>query len=212
MTPNPTPPARLIGLTGGIGSGKSTVAAILKNHFALAVIDADGISRGLTAAHGAAIDAIAHAFGADFISPDGALDRERMRSHIFGQAEHKTKLEGILHPLIFEAIHAAANQALEQGEHTVVLDIPLLVESARWRPILHDVLVVDCPVALQIERVQQRSQLARQEVERIIQSQATRPVRLACADVVIYNASAQLTQLEIATKTAARFLGLAERV
>lgn len=212
MTSSHAPHARMIGLTGGIGSGKSTVAAFLEKHYQLSVIDADAISRGLTAPQGAAIGAIAEAFGSDFITADGAMHRERMRQHVFVRPEQKKKLESILHPLIVSSIEAAAHQAIAQGAPSVVLDIPLLVESQHWRPKLHEVLVVDCPVELQIQRVAQRSQLPREDIVRIIHSQATRSGRLACADVVIYNAGMHLAQLESATKVAAGCLGLAERV
>lgn len=208
MTPSTSAHKLLIGLTGGIGSGKSTVAAFLAQHFELRLVDADYISRGLTAPNGAAIAAIAAAFGQEFIAADGALDRDRMRQQVFEQPSQKAKLEGIVHPLIFQAIDAAQQQAFAQGAQAVVLDIPLLVESAHWRTRLDHILVVDCPVELQIRRVEQRSQLPRAQIERIIHSQASRAARLACADTVIYNAGLSLAQLQSTTQAAGRCLRL----
>ncbi|MDH5858475.1 dephospho-CoA kinase [Lampropedia aestuarii] len=208
MTPLNSAPKLLIGLTGGIGSGKSTVAAFLAQHFELKLVDADHISRGLTAPNGAAIAAIAAAFGQEFIDANGGMDRDRMRQLVFEQPSQKAKLEGIVHPLIFHAIDAAQQQAFAQGAQAVVVDIPLLVESVHWRTRLDRILVVDCPVELQIQRVEQRSQLPRAQIERIILSQASRATRLACADTVIYNAGLSLAQLQSTTQAAGRHFRL----
>ena len=174
---------RSIGLTGGIGSGKSTVAALLVRHGA-ALVDTDAIARALTLPGGAAIAAIADTVGAAMIGADGALDRERMRQQVFADPAAKARLEAILHPLIAAQAEREAEAA---GARIVVFDVPLLAESTRWRARVDRILVVDCPVEVQIQRVGERSGLARAEVERILAAQATRDARLAVADDVIDN-------------------------
>jgi len=186
-----------IGLTGGIGSGKSTVAGLLAERGA-AVIDADAISRSLTAPGGRALEAIARCFGADMITPDGAMDRVAMRSRVFSDPQAKKQLEGIIHPLVGLVTQEQTQQALDSGTTCLVFDVPLLVESGdRWRQKVQHVLVVDCEVATQIERVQQRSGLSEAEVQRIIDQQASRIQRLACADSVIYNQGIDLDGLKL---------------
>ncbi len=187
--------ATLLGLTGGIGSGKSTVAAMLADHGA-AVVDADAIARSVTAPGGAAIAAIAQAFGAELITAQGALDRERMRTLVFSDPDAKRRLEAIVHPLVSQETECQAQAAIAQGRRSVVFDVPLLVESGRrWRQRVQRVLVVDCSVATQVERVMARSGLARAEVERIVASQASRAQRLAAADIVIHNQDLPLPAL-----------------
>ena len=185
---SPTPPQvpYRLGLTGGIGSGKSTVAQRLQYRGA-AVIDADQISRSLTATGGAALPAIARAFGDDLIAADGALNRTRMRELVFAQGDARHRLEAILHPLIAEHTEQQYLQAVHEGRQLVVHDIPLLVESKRWRAQLHGILVIDCRESTQIERVMTRSGLALEAVQSIIAAQASRSQRLAAADWVIYN-------------------------
>jgi dephospho-CoA kinase len=196
-----------LGLTGGIGSGKSTVAALLGTHGAH-VIDTDAISRHLTAPSGAAIPAIARAFGSDFITTQGALDRDHMRQLVFQYPAARLRLEQILHPLIgLEARHQAV-LAQDAGTRSIVFDIPLLVESGRWRPILDQVLVVDCLPETQIARVMARSQLQREEVERILQQQASRLQRLHAADHVINNNAQNLEQLQRLVQAFAAHFGL----
>lgn len=175
-----------LGLTGGIGSGKSTVAGLLARHGA-AVIDADAISRQTTAPGGAAIAAIRQAFGPELITAEGALDRERMRALAFSDATAKQRLEQIIHPLVGQETQRQAEAAVRAGARCIVFDIPLLVESKRWRAQLDRVLVVDCRPETQIARVMQRSQLSRPEVERIMAQQAGRLQRLQAADHVICN-------------------------
>lgn len=188
-------PVNLLGLTGGIGSGKSTVAAMLADHGA-AVVDADAIARGVTAAGGAAIAAIAQAFGAELITPQGALDRDRMRALVFADPDARRRLEAIVHPLVSQETERQAQAAIAQGHRTVVFDVPLLVESGRrWRQKVQRVLVVDCAVATQVERVMARSGLAQPQVERIVASQASRAQRLAAADIVIHNQGLSLPAL-----------------
>ncbi len=186
-----------IGLTGGIGSGKSTVAGLLTERGA-AVIDADAISRSLTAPGGRALEAIARCFGADMITPDGAMDRVAMRARVFSDPQAKKQLEGIIHPLVGQVTQEQTQQALDSGKTCLVFDVPLLVESGdRWRQKVQHVLVVDCEVATQINRVRQRSGLSEAEVQRIIEQQASRIQRLACADSVIYNQGIDLDGLKL---------------
>lgn len=170
-------------LTGGIGSGKSSVARLFEAR-GVAVIDADALAHQLTAPGGAAIPAIRAAFGPEVIDERGALDRERMRQHVFGDPAARKRLEGILHPMIrdeSERQRAAATSAY------VILMIPLLVESGDPRRRCDRVLVVDCPEAEQVRRVMLRSNLGRAEVEAIMATQASRAERLAHADDVIDN-------------------------
>jgi dephospho-CoA kinase len=176
-------PARL-GLTGGIGSGKSTVAAWLQQRGAH-LVDTDALSRQLTQAGGGAIEALRRAFGDHAIGPDGALDRQAMRELVFHDPEAKRRLEALLHPLI--GVEAARQAAQAQPGQMVVFDVPLLVESRAWRTRVDQVLVVDCSPARQIARVMQRSGLDARAVEAIIATQAPRARRLAAADVVIAN-------------------------
>jgi dephospho-CoA kinase len=183
-------------LTGGIGSGKSTVAQLLQARGA-AVIDADAIARNVTAAHGAAMPAITRTFGAEFITPDGALDRERMRAHVFSQPEAKQALEAIIHPLVSQETQQQAQAAISKGHRTLVFDVPLLVEAGeRWRPQVDRILVVDCLEETQIQRVIARNGLSREDVQRIISAQASRVQKLAAADWVIYNDGISLDTLE----------------
>ena len=180
-----------IGLTGGIGSGKSLVADMLAAHGA-AIIDTDVIAHQLTAPGGAAMPAIRAAFGErnanDGISlaqtADGALNRAMMREHVFADPTARKRLEAILHPLIGAETDAAARRA--EGLYLVFV-VPLLVESGRWVERVDRVLVVDCPEAVQVERVMRRNQLTREQVEAIMASQASRAQRLAVADDVIVN-------------------------
>jgi dephospho-CoA kinase len=196
-----------LGLTGGIGSGKSTVAALLARHGA-AVIDADAISRQTTAPGGAAIEAIRQVFGAELIGPDGALDRERMRALAFSEASARRRLEQIIHPLIGQETQRQAEAATRAGARCIVFDIPLLVESQRWRAQLDQVLVIDCRPETQITRVMLRSQLPRSEVERIMEQQADRGQRLRAADHVICNDGPDLAELASLVAGSARIFGL----
>ena len=186
-------PALRIGLTGGIGSGKSSVARRLAAHDAL-VVDTDALSHALTAPGGAAVPAIAAAFGDDMISPDGAMDRARMRALVFGDPAQRQRLEAILHPLIGEATRAQASRA--RAGQPVVFDVPLLTESGTWRARVDRVLVVDCTSATQVARVVARSGWTPEAVERTIAQQATRAQRRAIADAVIANDTLTLAQLD----------------
>jgi dephospho-CoA kinase len=180
-----------IGLTGGIGSGKSTVAGLLASHGA-GIIDTDAIARRLTLPGGAAIEAIRAAFGERLIDASGALDRDAMRALVFADASAKRRLEAILHPLI----GAETTREADASPAAVkVFDVPLLVESGRWRAIVDRVLVIDCSEATQVQRVVQRAGWAEDAVRAVIAQQATRAARLASADAVIRNQDLTLEQL-----------------
>ena len=175
-----------LGLTGGIGSGKSTVAQMLVGHGAT-LIDADAISRSTTASGGAAIAEIAAQFGRDAINADGTLRRDVMRERVFSDPDARQQLEAIIHPLVSSESARQIEAARQAGSIWVVFDIPLLVESKRWRQQLDKVLVIDCELATQISRVTQRSGWTQEAVKKVIDQQATRTQRLAAADLVIYN-------------------------
>lgn len=172
-----------VGLTGGIGSGKSTVADLFAVQGA-AVIDTDLIAHQLTAVGGAAIPAIRESFGAGLILPDGAMDRAAMRERVFADPAEKKRLEAIMIPLIRRTTREAAEQA--QGAYLLFV-VPLLVESGLWRQRVSRVLTVDCPEEVQLRRVMQRNNLSEAQVRAIIASQASRAERLAAADDVISN-------------------------
>lgn len=172
-----------IGLTGGIGSGKSTVAAVLVNCGAV-LVDTDAIAHALTAPRGAAMTALADEFGADIIAADGSMDRDTMRARVFADASTKARLQAILHPMI--GIEAQ-RQAAEAEGRPVVFDVPLLTESSAWRQRVRRVLVVDCLENTQVQRVMRRSSWAEDQVRRVISQQASRAERCAIADAVIFN-------------------------
>jgi len=186
-------PGLKIGLTGGIGSGKSTVARRFGALGAL-VVDTDALAHSLTAPGGAAIPAIAAAFGAEMIGSDGAMDRAKMRALVFARPDERRRLEAILHPLIGEATRAQASRA--GAGQAVVFDVPLLTESGTWRARVDRVVVVDCAEATQVTRVVQRSGWTAEAVERAIAQQASRAQRRAIADAVIVNEALTLAALE----------------
>lgn len=188
------PPLR-VGLTGGIGSGKSTVARMLAK-LGAAVIDVDAVSRDLTASGGAAIAQIQHTFGATFINSSGALDRARMRTLVFDDPSAKKGLESIIHPLVSLESARQAQQAQAQGFACLVFDVPLLLESKHWRAQVDQVLVVDCQVATQIKRVLARNALTKSAVKAIVATQVSREHRLQAADAVLYNDGLSLDALE----------------
>jgi len=177
---------RHLGLTGGIGSGKSTVAKMLLDGGAV-LIDADAVSRATTAPGGAAIPQIATQFGPEAITAEGAMDRDAMRLRVFADAAARQQLEAIIHPLVSLESARQTELARLAGCELLVFDIPLLVESKRWRYRLDKVLVIDCEIATQISRVIRRSGWTDEAVKKAIASQATRVQRLAAADLVIYN-------------------------
>ena len=200
-----------IGLTGGIGSGKSTVAQMLVACGA-ALIDADAISRDVTAPGGAAIALIAAQFGPQAITPEGAMNRDVMRQRIFDDPAAKKQLEAIIHPLVSSESARQAEAAYKAGSSLLVFDIPLLVESHRWRQQLDKVLVVDCTEATQISRVMARdassSGWTRGAVEKVIAQQASRAQRRAAADWVIYNDGMTLEALAAVVKKIAQRITL----
>ncbi len=196
-----------VGLTGGIGSGKSTVANILAE-LGASVIDADAISRNTTTPHGSAIEAIKHAFGAAFITTQNSLNRDQMRALIFNDSGAKERLEAIIHPLVKFEMQQQFLAAERTGASLVVYDIPLLAESAHWRQELHRIVVIDCGPETQIQRVMTRNSLARTHIEQIIASQATRAKRLSVADVIIFNENINLDQLHVEVAQIAHFFGL----
>jgi dephospho-CoA kinase len=177
------PPRLKVGLTGGIGSGKSRVAALLES-WGATVIDTDEVSRGLTAPGGAAMTKIVAAFGPRAARPDGGMDRDWIREQAFADSAVRARLESILHPLIFRETLAAG---LEATGCYVVFVVPLLVESGRWKDRVDRVCVVDCDPATQVRRVQRRSGLTIETIERIMAAQAERGTRLAAADDIILN-------------------------
>lgn len=175
-----------IGLTGGIGSGKSTVAALLVGHGAT-LVDTDAIAHALTAPGGAAMPALRQRFGDDVADADGALDRAKMRSLVFADPAAKQALEAILHPMIGAEAQRQAAAAETLGRGVVVFDVPLLTESSPWRARCQRILVVDCSAEVQVQRVMARSGWSADQVERVIAQQATRERRRAIADAVIFN-------------------------
>lgn len=174
----------IVGLTGGIGSGKSTVSALFAEHGA-GIIDTDAIAHILTQTGGESIAAIRAAFGDAYLTDAGALDRVKMRGVIFSNADAKQRLERILHPMIFE--HAKAQLLQLQDKPYIVVVVPLLPESRTFRQLVQRVLVVDCDEKTQIERVIGRSRMAEEDVRAIISRQTSRAERLRLADDVIYN-------------------------
>jgi dephospho-CoA kinase len=173
----------VVGLTGGIGSGKSAAADAFQK-LGASIVDTDAIAHELTGPGGAAVAEIARQFGKAFVDPSGAMDRKRMRDLVFSDAEEKQRLESILHPMI--RAESERRVAAATGPYVIYV-VPLLVESAGHRGRVARVLVVDCPEALQIARVRQRSMLPEAQVKRIIDSQIKRERRLAAADDVIDN-------------------------
>ena len=192
-----------LGLTGGIGSGKSAVADILAS-FGAAIIDTDVIAHEITAPHGLVIDTIRKTFGPSFIKEDGSLDRALMRNEVFNHPESKTVLEQITHPLIYQLVNEKTQSVIELGSAPyIVYVVPLLVESGQWinqsPPRIDGLLVIDCPKETQIDRVKKRNQLSTDLIEKIIASQASQEERLRHANWVIQNDS-NLEHLENQTR------------
>ena len=176
----------LIGLTGGIGSGKSVVAQRLAG-LGATVIDSDQIAHDITSPHGAAIAPIQASFGPEFLGADGSLDRPKMRQLVFNDPSALQSLEAITHPLIHAETLRQAYFAHQNGALYLVFMVPLLVESGYWPQAIDHLVVVDCPEKLQIARVMQRSNLDRSEIEQIMSKQASREDRLAAADTILLN-------------------------
>lgn len=185
-----------IGLTGGIGSGKSTVGATWVS-LGASLVDTDAIAHALCAPAGAALPALRLAFGDAIQAPDGALDRQRMREIAFADPTARQRLEAILHPLI-------GQEALRQADEvtgTTVFDVPLLAESRHWRARCDRIAVIDCRRETQIARVVSRSGWPPEQVERVIAQQATRPQRRAVADAVIHNDTLSIDELRAEATT-----------
>jgi dephospho-CoA kinase len=175
-----------VGLTGGVGSGKSTVAAMLRQ-LGAGIVDADELAHSLTGPGGAAIEPLRARFGETAIAADGALDRAWMRAIAFADRAARKDLEGILHPMIRSLARERGAMLAAAGRPYVVYVIPLLVESGNWRDRLHRVLVVDCSEATQIARVTARPGIDEGAARSIIAAQTTRAERLAVADDVLFN-------------------------
>ena len=174
---------KVIGLTGGIGSGKSAASAEFERE-GIPVVDADVVSHALTAKHGLAIPTLKAVFGNQAINSDGAMDRNFMRSLVFSDKNERKKLEKILHPLIQRE---CLRQILSLNTPFCILSVPLLTESGFWRDHLDRILLIDAPEEVQIQRVMNRSHLSQEEVKRIIAAQMPRPQRIRIADDIIVN-------------------------
>jgi len=176
----------LIGLTGGIGSGKTAVSDLL-GALGAGIIDTDLISHQITAPGGKAIPLITKAFGAEFINAQGALNRPKMRTLVFEDPQARQILEQITHPLIQQETAKKAFELVKLGVPYLVFVVPLLVESGSWTKLIDYLVVVDCPEETQIERVMHRNNMTRSEVENILKAQTSRDTRLAAANAVIQN-------------------------
>ncbi len=194
MAAQRSPAPLRIGLTGGIGSGKSTVAARLVARGA-ALIDTDAIAHGLTVAGGAAMPALREAFGPEVCRPDGSLDRAQMRLKVFADPAARQRLESLLHPMIGQQALAQAQAAQHAGRQVLVFDVPLLTEASVWRSRCDRILVVDCSAQTQVDRVTARSGWSEDQVRRVIDQQASREARRAIADAVIHNQGLSLAAL-----------------
>lgn len=175
----------LVALTGGIASGKSLTSQLFSEH-GVRVIDTDIISHTLTQAEGLALPEIVSSFGEQALDTTGALNRTYMRELIFNDLNAKLRLEAILHPLIFQ--HALAQcAAISEANIYQILVVPLLLETQHYLPYIRRILVIDCPVSLQITRTMQRNHLSQHSAKKIIAQQTSREQRLAAADDVIHN-------------------------
>lgn len=198
----------VVGLTGGIGSGKSAAADLFAAH-GIPVVDTDAIAHALTKTDGAAMPAIRAEFGDAIVAADGALDRAAMRARVFAEPPARKRLEAILHPLI--RAESESQLAAASGAPYAILVVPLLIEAGDYRKRVNRLVVVDCAEATQIARVMSRSGLARAEVERILAAQATRAERLAAADDIIDNDGAIADLPPRVDQLHADYLALARR-
>jgi dephospho-CoA kinase len=195
----------VVGVTGGIGSGKTTAVNLFEK-LGASVVDTDAIAHALTQPGGAAIPAISEHFGTAYVQPDGGLDRGAMRARVFSDPAARRELEGILHPMIRERSKAQVEAA--SGPY-VLLVVPLLVEGGSYRSTVDRVLVIDCDEAQQVERVRRRSGLSEGQVRAIMATQATRAQRLQAADDVIHNDAGESELAERVRALHARYLSLA---
>ena len=205
--PASTGTAFRLGLTGGIGSGKSTVGQMLAA-LGATLLDADQMARTVTGSNGAAMEAISKTFGAELVDKTGALDRDHMRALVFARPAARQQLEAIVHPLVAQLSQAQAQSAIEDGQRLLVFDIPLLVETGQRLPEMQAVLVVDCREQTQIDRVMARNALSRETIENILAAQATRQARRAAADAVLYNDGLSLHDLKAQVAALAQRFGL----
>ena len=196
----------VVGLTGAIGSGKSTVAEVFAS-LGVAVVDTDAIAHELTSEQGAAMPQILAEFGSSLALPSGALDRVAMRHLVFSDPEARKRLEAILHPMIFNESDARC-RAAEHDSPYVILMVPLLVESSAYRQRVDRILVVECAQEIQIARVMARSHLTSEEVCSILAAQAPRADRLAAADDVLVNAGDLESLRQRIMKLHQRYVGL----
>jgi dephospho-CoA kinase len=195
----------VIGLTGGIGSGKSAAADEF-SRLGATVVDTDAIAHALTGAGGDGIEGVRALFGADCIDASGAMDRAKVRARVFSEPSARKRLEALLHPMIRK--ESAARLAAASGPYAVLV-VPLLVESANYRERVDRVLVVDCPVDVQLARVRTRSGLSEEEARRIITTQVSREARLAAADDVIDNSDTLDALRDQVRRHHAQYLGYA---
>lgn len=185
----------IIGITGGIGSGKSYISKILAQYLSTSVISADEIVHTVTGVNGAAIPLIKREFGEEFINEDGSLNRKKMRDLIFKDSEKKILLESVSNPIINNAIHKKIEDTLKDYSF-VVVEIPLLYESNYWKDNCDKIVVVSCKKEVQIKRVQQRNGFEITQIESIINTQATNEQRLSIANYVVDNNDCDSVELE----------------
>lgn len=197
-----------VGLTGGIGCGKTTVADMFAE-LGASLVDTDQIAHSLTAPQGSAMPALVAEFGPEFAAADGSLDRARMRSLVFSDSGARHRLEAILHPRIRDAALAAA--AIATGPY-VILVVPLLIESGTWRQRVTRVLAIDCPEEVQIARVMTRNGLSEDQVRAIMATQVTRAQRLAAADDIVTNDAGIDALRPQITRLHANYLDFSERM
>ena len=197
-----------VGLTGGIGCGKTTVANMF-GALGAAIIDTDEIAHALTAPHGAAMPAIVTEFGAGFATPEGALDRAAMRALVFSDSSARHRLEAILHPRIRDAAYAAA--AIATGSYAIFV-VPLLIESGTWGERVERILAIDCAEEVQVARVMARNGMTEQQVRAIMATQVTRAQRLAAADDVVVNDGPLDALAPQIASLHAKYLGFSERM
>ena len=195
----------IVGLTGGIGSGKSTVADAFVA-LGVGLVDTDVIARELTLADGKAMPALIAEFGPDIVAKDGAMDRSAVRQRVFADPSARERLEGILHPLIRQI---SAERCVAATAPYVVLAVPLLVESGDYHQRCDRIVVVDCPETVQIERVMARNGLSIDEVRAIMAAQATRQQRLAAANDIVVNDGARTKIYEQVNLLHLKYLALA---
>ncbi len=193
-----------IGLTGGIGCGKSTIAELFRTHHKIPIIDADIISRNLVEPGQPALTSIKQAFGSSIINQDGSLNRRKLRDAIFSDAEKKSQLESILHPLVYQQMQSEFEK---QTSSYSLLCIPLLMES-KMTSFVDRILVVDCPVETQMERVRQRDKLSNESILSIIASQVTREYRLSHANDIIDNSNSTTLLAEQVKKLHNQYISL----